>query len=153
MSQFAESTIAATIFVIKQNDDARLRDWLARHPPGDVLERYARARIEGLEVGSLGEDIPQMDDGWDDVARPAPLRDLTDVPVSEWTESEGYLHLQNTFDGAAAQYPDIMERHVVRLVEASELPDKIAIMRLGLRETFRLRYPPSMILDHNRTLH
>lgn len=42
---FAESTIAATIHVIC-HQPADLREWLDRHPPRDVLERVARARIE-----------------------------------------------------------------------------------------------------------
>lgn len=41
---FAESTIDATIHVIC-HQPADLKEWLDRHPPGDVLDRVARSRI------------------------------------------------------------------------------------------------------------
>lgn len=41
---FAESTIDATIHVIC-HQPADLKEWLNRHPPGELLERVARSRI------------------------------------------------------------------------------------------------------------
>jgi hypothetical protein len=41
---FADSTIDATIWLIAWHPE-RLKDWLERHPPGDVLERIARSRM------------------------------------------------------------------------------------------------------------
>lgn len=43
---FAESTIDATIHVICHMTKEDLKEWLARHPPGDVLERVARSRMK-----------------------------------------------------------------------------------------------------------
>lgn len=48
---FAESTISATLWLIVHAPD-RLQDWLDRHPPGDVLEGIARARIAAAQTKS-----------------------------------------------------------------------------------------------------
>jgi hypothetical protein len=50
-------------------------------------------------------------------------------------------HLRGTFEGAEKRHPDLMERYSGRLAEADSVDEKIEIMRAGLRETFRTRYP------------
>jgi hypothetical protein len=45
---FADSTVDATIWLICYHPE-RLKEWLERHPPGDVLERIARSRLKHPE--------------------------------------------------------------------------------------------------------
>lgn len=53
----------------------------------------------------------------------------------------GDLHLASTFASAEREFPDLMEKYVVLLVDAETSTDRIAIMRRGLRETICARYP------------
>lgn len=60
--------------------------------------------------------------------------------VTDWTEEEALEHLRQTFDRACFAHPDLMEPYMVRLESAPELEHK-EIMRSGLRETIKQRYP------------
>jgi hypothetical protein len=51
------------------------------------------------------------------------------------------LHLTETFAAAEREFPDLMERYSSRLAEAETADERVAIMRAGLRETIRARYP------------
>lgn len=51
------------------------------------------------------------------------------------------LHLAQTFAAAERAFPDLMERYSSRLGEATTATERVAIMRAGLRETIRDRYP------------
>ena len=53
----------------------------------------------------------------------------------------GINHLRSTFEEAERLHPDLMEPHSTRLAEAQDASEAIAIMREGLRRTFRQRYP------------
>lgn len=50
-------------------------------------------------------------------------------------------HLTKTFENAEKWHPDLMEPYSTRLGEAIDSTEKTEIMRAGLRETFRRRYP------------
>jgi hypothetical protein len=52
-----------------------------------------------------------------------------------------FVHLQNTFTDAERLHPDLMEPYTTRLGDAETEAEKTEIMRGGLRETFRRRYP------------
>jgi hypothetical protein len=52
-----------------------------------------------------------------------------------------FSHLQSTFEHAERLHPDLMEPYTTRLGDAETEVEKIEIMRAGLRETFRRRYP------------
>jgi hypothetical protein len=69
------------------------------------------------------------------------LAELDELPVSEWTEEEGFMHLSASFEAANKEFPDFMERYVTQLAGAADRAEETAIMRLGLRETFRSRFP------------
>lgn len=53
----------------------------------------------------------------------------------------GYDHLCATFAHAERLHPDLMEPYSTRLGDAADASERTAIMRAGLRETFRRRYP------------
>lgn len=69
------------------------------------------------------------------------VAELDEIPVLEWTSEEGFAHLTATFDEAARAFPGLLERYVIMLADASEDGEKIDIMRRGLRETIKARYP------------
>lgn len=69
------------------------------------------------------------------------MAQLDQLSVSEWTEDEGFAHLSATFEAAERAFPEIMEPHSVRLADAVDRADKIAIMRRGLRSTLDQRFP------------
>lgn len=50
-------------------------------------------------------------------------------------------HLAETFEAAERAHPDLMERYSARLAEAATAGERVAIMRAGLRETIRQRFP------------
>jgi hypothetical protein len=51
-------------------------------------------------------------------------------------------HLTQVFEEAERLHPELMERYSILLVQAfDDAAERKAIMRRGLRETFRLRYP------------
>lgn len=50
-------------------------------------------------------------------------------------------HLEQTFAEAERLHPDLMEPYACRLSDAEGSDERRAIMRMGLRETFRQRYP------------
>jgi hypothetical protein len=54
---------------------------------------------------------------------------------------DGIKHLTTTFEMAEKAHPDLMEPYSVRLAEAESADDRAAVMRAGLRETFRARWP------------
>ena len=54
---------------------------------------------------------------------------------------QGFEPLKTTFAGAERRHPDLMEPYATRLGEADTDADRMEIMRTGLRETFRARYP------------
>lgn len=70
----------------------------------------------------------------------AARRNFEALPVSQWTADEAYLHLDGTFSRAAAAWPDLMERYVVMLADATDDEQRRRIMRVGLRETVAARY-------------
>jgi hypothetical protein len=49
--------------------------------------------------------------------------------------------LTQLFETAEREHPDLMEPHSARLAEASTVSERVEVMRAGLRETFRRRYP------------
>lgn len=53
----------------------------------------------------------------------------------------GYDHLCETFSNAERHHSDLMEPYSTLLSEATDDADRTAIMRRGLFETFRRRYP------------
>lgn len=59
------------------------------------------------------------------------------------TESLAYMlaHISGTFAAAEKAYPDLMEPYTTRLGDARTPDEKLAIMRIGLRETIAQRYP------------
>lgn len=63
------------------------------------------------------------------------------TPVTEWSEAEAFQHLNATFSGAVKAFPDIMEPWVLRLDGLTDTAEITAVMRHGLRETIKLRYP------------
>lgn len=52
-----------------------------------------------------------------------------------------FKDLQTTFESAERWHPDLMEPYTTRLGDAESLAERTEIMRAGLRETFRRRYP------------
>jgi len=50
-------------------------------------------------------------------------------------------HLEQTFADAERLHPDLMQPYSSRLAEAETAIDRVGIMRAGLREAFRRRYP------------
>jgi hypothetical protein len=72
-----------------------------------------------------------------------PDRILHELPVSEWTEEEGFEHLRGTFDVACVDFPDVMEPYAVQVVEMTDQQEIKSFMRQALRETVtRRRYNP-----------
>lgn len=58
------------------------------------------------------------------------------------TVVNGFKRLSQTFETAEKAHPDLMEPYSVRLGEATDdAHERMEIMRAGLRETFRRRYP------------
>lgn len=53
----------------------------------------------------------------------------------------GIQRLTSVFEQAERQHPDLMEPYSVRLAEAAAADERVEIMRAGLRETFRRRFP------------
>lgn len=50
-------------------------------------------------------------------------------------------HITKTFELAERSFPDLMEPHSSRLADAESADVRLGVMRCGLRETFRRRYP------------
>lgn len=69
------------------------------------------------------------------------IAELDKIPVSEWTDDEGFLHLKDTFETQSKQHQDALEPYIVLLESADHKEDQKEIMRRGLRETFSKRYP------------
>jgi len=67
--------------------------------------------------------------------------DYHHLPVAKWTSEEAFHHLDETFTRAISERPDLMEPYLVKLAEAQTEEEGAAIMRQGLRETIKLRYP------------
>lgn len=54
----------------------------------------------------------------------------------------GFDHLRSTFEAAERSHRDVMEQYTVLLAQEDLTSvEKISIMRAGLRETFRARFP------------
>jgi hypothetical protein len=72
-----------------------------------------------------------------------PIAELDALPVHQWTAEEAHAHLRHVFDHACKHFPDLLEPYVTRLGELSgdRREDEIPIMRAGLRETFKQRWP------------
>lgn len=70
-----------------------------------------------------------------------PDRVLHELPVSQWTRDEAYVHLSETFDAAARQRPDLLEPYMIRLDGTDDEQQRAVIMRQGLKETFGRRHP------------
>lgn len=49
-------------------------------------------------------------------------------------------HLEQTFESAEREFPDLMERYSALLGEAVSSDERVAVMRMGLRETICQRY-------------
>lgn len=67
--------------------------------------------------------------------------ELDDIPVLEWTAEEGIAHLAATFDEAARTFQALFEPYQILLGDAPDEADRVDIMRRGLRETIKARYP------------
>jgi hypothetical protein len=52
-----------------------------------------------------------------------------------------YKHLCDTFAEAERTHPDLMEPYSIRLGDARTADERTAVMRAGLRETIRMRFP------------
>jgi hypothetical protein len=50
-------------------------------------------------------------------------------------------HITSTFEEAERSHPDLMEPYSTRLGEAETNEEKLEIMRAGLRETIKARWP------------
>lgn len=50
-------------------------------------------------------------------------------------------HLEHTFEDSERTHRDLMEPYTCRLAEALTSDERIAIMEMGLRETFKRRHP------------
>jgi hypothetical protein len=59
----------------------------------------------------------------------------------EWSEEQAFAHLRDTFDAAAKAFPDIMEPYVLRLDGLTDQNEITNVMRQGMRETIKQRYP------------
>lgn len=57
------------------------------------------------------------------------------------TAVAGNERLAELFESAERAHPDLMERYGNRLADAETTAERAEIMRAGLRETFRQRYP------------
>lgn len=54
----------------------------------------------------------------------------------------GFKHLSHTFEEAERSHRDLMEPYSIMLVQATDdASERMEIMRAGLRQTFRRRYP------------
>lgn len=71
------------------------------------------------------------------------VRDISELPLNEWSDEEVFLHLKGTFDAAARAHPDVLEPYITILVETDDLTEQQKIMRDGLRSTFKQRFPGS----------
>lgn len=76
----------------------------------------------------------------------------TALPTAGWTPEEAAHHLAGTFDTACKIWPDIMEPYVVRMAEADE-EMKIEIIRHGLRDTVKTRFPDAQKQFHSAQEH
>lgn len=66
--------------------------------------------------------------------------ELHELSVNVWTPDEAARHLAETFDGAARQFPDLMEPYQIRLEGLDQL-ERVKLMRRALSETICARYP------------
>lgn len=64
------------------------------------------------------------------------IRDPSDGSVRETLS-----HLQETFDLACRDFPDIMEPYVNRIPDTSTPDELKRFMRMALQETFKARWP------------
>lgn len=54
----------------------------------------------------------------------------------------GFKHLSQTFEAAERDHRELMEPYSIMLAQASDnAAERMEIMRMGLRETFRRREP------------
>jgi hypothetical protein len=58
------------------------------------------------------------------------------LPVTEWTEEEGFGHLRKTFDFACRDFPDAMEPYAVQITDIDDRQELKSFMRKALGETF-----------------
>jgi hypothetical protein len=65
---------------------------------------------------------------------------LDERPTHAWTNEEARSHLTATFNSACASHPDLMEPYLIAL-SAAEPDEEVSIMRRGLRETIKQRFP------------
>lgn len=64
---------------------------------------------------------------------------LHQLPVTEWTEEEGFQHLRGTFDLACRDFPDVMEPYAVQIADIDDRQALKSFMRKALGETFGQR--------------
>jgi hypothetical protein len=57
------------------------------------------------------------------------------IPVTEWTEEEGFEHLRKTFDLACRDFPDVMEPYAVQIADLTDRQETKRFMRQALAET------------------
>jgi hypothetical protein len=69
------------------------------------------------------------------------VRDYDKLPVAQWTPAEARHHTQATFDACARMWPDLMEPYANRLLDELQPEERQQIMRQGLRETIKKRFP------------
>lgn len=62
-------------------------------------------------------------------------------PASVWTPEAIYAHLSETFTLVGKQFPSLLEPYEILLADAHDDAARVEIMRRGLRETIRQRYP------------
>jgi len=67
-------------------------------------------------------------------------RVLHEMVVAKWTRDEAVAHLEQTFDQASRQRPDLFEPYLIRLAGADEA-EQVFIMREALRSTLARRFP------------
>jgi hypothetical protein len=61
--------------------------------------------------------------------------------TTKWTPEMVLQHLAETFTLVGKQFPALLEPYEILLADAHDDADRVEIMRRGLRETIRQRYP------------
>jgi len=64
-----------------------------------------------------------------------------DRSPAAWTHEAIKAHLSETFSIAAKQFPALLEPYEILLADAHDDAARVEIMRRGLRETIKERYP------------
>jgi hypothetical protein len=64
------------------------------------------------------------------------------LPVTEWTEEEGFGHLRKTFDFACRDFPDVMEPYAVQITDIDDRQELKSFMRKALGEPTDHRLTP-----------